>query len=65
MICRHYPGKRPRSIKLDHLKTHPAIATRLGRGDLRLHGWGYSIGSGEVWVYDWEKKDFVNPREKM
>jgi carbonic anhydrase len=52
-------------VQLDHLKTHPAIATRLRRGDLRLHGWVYSIGTGEVWVYDWEKKDFVNPRERM
>ena len=51
-------------VQLDHLKTHPAIATRLRRGDLRLHGWVYAIGTGDVWVYDWEKKDFVDPREK-
>ncbi|TFG64593.1 MAG: hypothetical protein E4H32_02820 [Nitrospirales bacterium] len=52
-------------VQLDHLKTHPVIATRLRRGDLRLHGWVYSIGTGEVCVYDWEKKDFVNPRERI
>lgn len=51
-------------VQLDHLKTHPAVATRLRRGDLRLHGWVYSIGTGDVWVYDWEKKEFVDPREK-
>lgn len=51
-------------VQLEHLKTHPAIATRLRRGDLRLHGWVYSIGTGEVWIYDWGKKDFVYPGEK-
>lgn len=52
-------------VQLDHLKTHPAVATRMRRGDLRLHGWVYSIGTGEVWVYDWEKKDFVNPSDTI
>ncbi len=48
-------------VQLDHLKTHPAVATRLRKGDLRLHGWVYSIGTGDVWAYDPEKNDFVNP----
>ena len=48
-------------VQLDHLRTHPAVATRLRRGDLRLHGWVYSIGTGEVWAYDFEKKEFVDP----
>jgi len=51
-------------VQLDHLKTHPAVATRLRRGDLRLHGWVYSIGTGEVWVYDFEKKEFVDPSKR-
>jgi carbonic anhydrase len=51
-------------VQLDHLRTHPAVATRLRRGDLRLHGWVYSIGTGEVWVYDSEKKDFVDPSRR-
>ena len=51
-------------VQLDHLKTHPAVATRLRRGDLRLHGWVYSIGTGEVWAYDEEKKKFVNPGKR-
>ena len=51
-------------VQLDHLKTHPSVATRLRRGDLRLHGWVYSIGTGEVWVYDSEKKDFVDPSKR-
>ena len=51
-------------VQLDHLRTHPAVATRLRRGDLRLHGWVYSIGTGEVWAYDSEKKEFINPGKK-
>jgi len=51
-------------VQLDHLRTHPAVATRLRRGDLRLHGWVYSIGTGEVWVYDEKKKDFVDLSKK-
>ncbi len=48
-------------VQLEHLKTHPSVATRLRHGDIRLHGWVYSIGTGEVWAYDAEKNDFVNP----
>jgi carbonic anhydrase len=51
-------------VQLDHLKTHPAVATRLRRGNLRLHGWVYSIGTGEVWVYDQKKKGFVDPSKR-
>jgi len=51
-------------VQLDHLRTHPAVATRLRQGDLRLHGWVYSIGTGEVWVYDFEKKEFVDPSKR-
>ena len=46
-------------IQLDHLRTHPAVATKLKNGKLRLHGWVYSIDSGEVWTYDFEKKAFI------
>ncbi|MEE8124207.1 MAG: carbonic anhydrase [Nitrospirales bacterium] len=48
-------------VQLDHLRTHPAVATRLRSGDLRLHGWVYSIESGEVWAYDSAQKKFVSP----
>ena len=47
------------TVQLDHLRTHPAVATKLRKGDLRLHGWVYSIESGEVWTHDFAKKEFV------
>ena len=46
-------------VQLDHLRTHPSVATRLRRNDLRLHGWVYSIPTGEVWTYNFEKKKFM------
>ena len=46
-------------VQLDHLCTHPSVATKLRTGDVRLHGWVYSIESGVVWTYDFEKKEFI------
>lgn len=39
-------------LQYEHLKTHPAVADRLARGDVRLHGWVYDIKTGEVEAYD-------------
>ncbi len=39
-------------VQLDHLKTHPTVAVRLRRGGLTLHGWVYSISTGDIWAYD-------------
>ncbi len=46
-------------IQLDHLRTHPAVAARLRRGALQLHGWVYSISTGEMWTYDLAGDKFV------
>lgn len=43
-------------LQLQHLRTHPAVAVRLAKGDLTLHGWVYDIKSGDVHAYD-EKQD--------
>ncbi|TKB75287.1 MAG: carbonic anhydrase [Nitrospira sp.] len=47
-------------IQLDHLRTHPAVAVRLRRGTLALHGWVYSIPTGDIWAYDESKDVFVS-----
>lgn len=39
-------------VQLENLRTHPAVAARLARGDLGLHGWVYKIGTGDVFAYD-------------
>jgi carbonic anhydrase len=39
-------------LQLQHLRTHPTVATRLAKGDLTLHGWVYDIATGDVSAYD-------------
>jgi carbonic anhydrase len=39
-------------VQIEHLRTLPSVAARLASGDLRLHGWVYTIESGEVLAYD-------------
>jgi carbonic anhydrase len=37
--------------QLQHLRTHPCVATRLRKGSLQIHGWYYDIGEGTIDVY--------------
>ena len=39
-------------VQLEHLRTHPAVAAGLARGELKLHGWMYKIETGEVFAFD-------------
>jgi len=45
-------------VQLSHLRTHPGVAARLRRGTLTIHGWVYSIPTGDIWAYDDEKGVF-------
>lgn len=45
--------------QLDHLRTHPVAAARLANGTLRIHGWVYDIGHGEIRAFDQEHNRFV------
>src|SRR5690242_17221661 len=38
--------------QLNNLRTHPSVAARVASGDLKLHGWVYNIGPGEVTEHD-------------
>jgi len=44
--------------QLQHLKTHPCVATRLRKQSLEVHGWYYDIGEGTVEQYDPESEIF-------
>jgi carbonic anhydrase len=44
--------------QLRNLRSHPTVAARLQRGDLRLHGWVYHIGPGTVTTYNGENRAF-------
>lgn len=39
-------------VQLENLRTHPAVASGLARGVLKLHGWVYKIETGEVFAFD-------------
>ncbi len=45
--------------QLNNLRTHPAVTAGLAKGDLRLHGWVYEIGTGEVTSFDPSKDCFM------
>jgi carbonic anhydrase len=45
--------------QLDNLKTQPAVASRLSRGEVSLQGWHYRIGTGEVTAYDCQENKFL------
>ena len=46
-------------VQLEHLRTLPAVAARLERGDLHVHGWVYKIETGEVFAFDPPSEQFV------
>lgn len=50
-------------VQLENLRTLPAVASRLVRGDLHLHGWVYKIETGEVFAYDVGHAQFVKLAE--
>lgn len=45
--------------QLENLRTHPAVAASVARGALELHGWVYTIETGEVSSYDHAAGRFV------
>ncbi|MNZ31107.1 Carbonic anhydrase 1 [compost metagenome] len=45
--------------QLDHLKTHPSVASRLANGQLFIHGWVYDIETSEIKAYDAERGCFL------
>lgn len=51
--------------QLEHLRTYPLVAEREARGEVRLHGWWFEVGSGEVHVWDPEQARFVLVDEGM
>jgi carbonic anhydrase len=46
-------------VQLENVRTHPAVAVRIGRGDLRLHAWVFKIETGEVFAYQPSEGQFL------
>jgi len=51
-------------VQLEHLRTHPAVASGLAAGNLKLHGWVYKIETGEVFAFDPSIGQFVQIADK-
>ena len=46
-------------LQMNHLKTHPAVFTKLTSNEIMVHGWMYDIESGNVEMYDDSLGEFV------
>jgi carbonic anhydrase len=46
-------------VQIENLRTHPAVAAAVGRGDLKLHGWVYKFETGDVFAFDPDKAKFL------
>lgn len=44
--------------QLDHLRTHPSVASKIASGQLFIHGWVYDIESSAIKAYDAELGQF-------
>jgi len=51
-------------LQLQHLKTHPVVASRISSGEIALHGWVYDIETGAVNCYDESQDAFVPIHER-
>ncbi|MBX9772577.1 MAG: carbonic anhydrase [Candidatus Obscuribacterales bacterium] len=46
-------------VQVENLRTHPAVAARLARGELNLHAWTYKIETGEVFSFRPDEGQFL------
>ena len=46
-------------FSIEQLRTYACVERRLAEGSLRLHGWFFKIGAGELFAYEPEQKQFV------
>ncbi|MEC4167485.1 carbonic anhydrase [Pseudomonas sp. MS-1(2024)] len=45
--------------QLQHLRTHPSVASRMASGQLFIHGWVYNIETSQIKAYDAESGSFL------
>jgi len=51
-------------LQIEHLRTHPSVARCLTDGTVRLHGWVYDIGTGDVRAWDEDAGRFLPVEER-
>ena len=50
-------------VQIRHLRSHPYIAEREGKGALSLHGWFYDIATGDILALEPHSGAFIPARE--
>jgi len=50
-------------VQLNHLRTHPCVASALARGELTLHGWFFEIESGQILAFNGQTEQFEHARD--
>ena len=46
-------------VQMNNLSTHPSVAARLASAELRIFGWYYDIGSGQIYQFDQRQGRFA------
>ena len=46
------------AMQINHLRTHPSVASAIARGELTLHGWFFDIETGEILALDGDTGQF-------
>ena len=54
-----HAAKRNTLVQIEHLKTYPGIREKLASGEIRIHSWFYTIGTGEIEEWDEEISQFA------
>lgn len=57
-------------MQIENLKTHPSVASKLNKNQIRLHGWVYKFETGQIFKYDNDEGQFIGlstavPYEKL
>lgn len=50
-------------MQIENLKTHPSVAAKLSRGDLKIHAWVYRFETGDVFAFNSEEGQFSKLKE--
>lgn len=50
-------------VQVDNLKTHPAVAAAVRKGQVRVYGWVYHFESGQIAIYDKKAGVFIPSSE--
>ena len=45
-------------VQVENIQTHPSVAVKLQRGELKLHAWVYHLETGEILAYSGDDRCF-------